>query len=114
MNPTGYHRASGPFTAISPATPRNDAAERYSPEMAAAFQFGPTDREATRKSLVVRAKRSPVRADDAGCDDHKGDRDQRQRGAVHRRQPRSSRSVKSRSIRSACRRCNRASRYSAG
>ena len=59
MKPTGYHSASGPYTAISPATPRNDAAERYSPEIAAAFQPGRTVREATRKSLVVRANRTP-------------------------------------------------------
>ena len=59
MNPTGYHSASGPYTAISPATPRNDAAERYSPEIAAAFQAGRTVRDATRKSLVVRANRTP-------------------------------------------------------
>jgi hypothetical protein len=39
--------------------PRNDAADRYSPLIAAAFQLGLTDRDATRKSEVVRAKRSP-------------------------------------------------------
>ncbi len=44
---------------MRPATPRNDAAERYSPEIAAAFQAGRTVREATRKSLVVRARRTP-------------------------------------------------------
>jgi len=30
-----------------PATPRNDAALRYSPAMAEAFRTGPTEREAT-------------------------------------------------------------------
>jgi len=59
VNPTGYHSGSGPCTAISPATPKNDAADRYSPEIAAAFQPGRTVREATRKSLVVRAIRTP-------------------------------------------------------
>jgi len=38
---------SAPFTRISPATPRNDAAERYSPLMAEAFQRGETARLAT-------------------------------------------------------------------
>src|ERR1043165_5880166 len=36
-----------------PATPMNDAAERYSPEMADAFQPTDTDRPATKKSLAV-------------------------------------------------------------
>src|SRR5215211_7567200 len=39
--------------------PRNDAADRYSPEMAAAFHHGVTAREATNRSDVVRAKRTP-------------------------------------------------------
>jgi hypothetical protein len=43
----------------SPATPRKLAADRYSPPIAAAFQFGVTAREATRKSEVVRASRRP-------------------------------------------------------
>ncbi len=59
MKPTGYHSASAPYLAISPATPRNEAAERYSPEMAAAFHCDPTDRDATRKSDVVRENRTP-------------------------------------------------------
>ena len=59
MNPTGYHSASAPYLAISPATPRNDAAERYSPEIAAAFHCGPMLRDATRKSEVVRDSRMP-------------------------------------------------------
>src|SRR5437899_1737501 len=57
--PTGYHSTSTPNLSTSPATPRKLAAERYSPPMAAAFQRGLTEREATRKSEVVRAKRSP-------------------------------------------------------
>jgi hypothetical protein len=44
---------------ISPATPRKDAADRYSPEIAPAFAVGPTVREATRKSEVLRANRTP-------------------------------------------------------
>src|SRR5689334_14034574 len=36
-----------------PATPMNEAAERYSPEMAEAFQPTDTERPATKKSLVV-------------------------------------------------------------
>jgi hypothetical protein len=32
---------------ISPAIPRNDAAERYSPPIAEAFHTGDTDRDAT-------------------------------------------------------------------
>ena len=55
----GYHSASAPYLATKPATPRNDAAERYSPDIAAAFQRGPTLREATRKSDVVRDNRPP-------------------------------------------------------
>src|SRR5687768_2819190 len=42
-----------------PAMPRKDAADRYSPPMAEAFHSGETVREATRKSLVVRASRRP-------------------------------------------------------
>src|SRR5689334_22438925 len=58
-NPTGYQRTSTPYRRISPATPRKEAADRYSPLIAAAFQDGLTAREATRKSEVVRAKRRP-------------------------------------------------------
>src|SRR3712207_8478372 len=58
-NPTGYQSTSTPYRSTRPATPRNDAADRYSPLIAAAFQVGLTDREATRKSEVVRAKRRP-------------------------------------------------------
>ena len=39
--------------------PRNDAAERYSPEMADALSVGGTRRAATRKSAGVRATRTP-------------------------------------------------------
>src|SRR5688572_24231310 len=39
--------------------PRNDAADRYSPPIAAAFHVGLTTREATRKSEVVRASLRP-------------------------------------------------------
>ena len=59
MKPIGYHSASAPYLATNPATPRNDAAERYSPDIAAAFHRGPTLREATRKSDVVRDSRPP-------------------------------------------------------
>src|ERR1051325_5667202 len=36
-----------------PATPMNEAAERYSPEIAEAFQPTDTERPATKKSLAV-------------------------------------------------------------
>ena len=39
--------------------PRKDAAERYSPLIAEAFSPGRTEREATKKSEVVRLNRSP-------------------------------------------------------
>jgi hypothetical protein len=39
--------------------PRNDAADRYSPEIAAAFHHGVTARDATNRSEVVRASRTP-------------------------------------------------------
>src|SRR5215472_1650229 len=39
--------------------PRNEAADRYSPEMAAAFSPGGTSRAATRKSSGVLAIRTP-------------------------------------------------------
>src|SRR5689334_20499923 len=51
-NPTGYQSISTPFLSTSPATPRNDAADRYSPLIAAAFHRGLTERDATRKSEV--------------------------------------------------------------
>ena len=50
---------SAPLSSTSPATPRKDAAERYSPPIALALSRGCTDREATKKSLVVRENRSP-------------------------------------------------------
>src|SRR5687768_15956321 len=46
-----------------PAMPMNDAAERYSPEIAEAFQPTETDRPATKKSLAVLevvAERKPI------------------------------------------------------
>src|SRR4051812_17925213 len=46
-----------------PATPMNDAAERYSPEMAEAFHPTDTERPATKKSLAVLevfAERKPI------------------------------------------------------
>ncbi len=42
-----------------PATPRKDAADRYSPEMADAFSVAGTCLAATRKSAGVRATRTP-------------------------------------------------------
>ena len=42
-----------------PATPRKEAAERYSPEMADALRDAGTWRAATRKSAGVRATRTP-------------------------------------------------------
>jgi hypothetical protein len=48
-----------------PATPMNDAAERYSPEMAEAFQPTETERPATKKSLAVLevfAERKPIQS----------------------------------------------------
>src|SRR6185503_15749609 len=46
-----------------PATPMNEAAERYSPEIADAFHPTDTDRPATKKSLAVfdfRADQIPI------------------------------------------------------
>jgi hypothetical protein len=48
-----------------PATPMKDAAERYSPEMAEAFQPTETERPATKKSLAVLevfAERKPIQS----------------------------------------------------
>src|SRR3954454_21229738 len=56
----GNHSASAPSRRISPATPRKDAADRYSPEIALALATGPTVRDATRKSDVLRATRTPI------------------------------------------------------
>ena len=50
---------SAPNVNSRPATPRKDAAERYSPPIADAFSPGRTVRDATKKSLVVRDRRSP-------------------------------------------------------
>ncbi|CAN5826716.1 hypothetical protein BH20ACT6_BH20ACT6_14880 [soil metagenome] len=38
---------SAPKASTSPAMPRNEAADRYSPPIADAFHSGPTEREAT-------------------------------------------------------------------
>ena len=59
MNPTGYHSAPTPLLTTSPAIPRNDAADRYSPDTAAALNAGEIRREATRKSEVVRIAATP-------------------------------------------------------
>src|SRR4051812_33809547 len=48
-----------------PAMPMNEAAERYSPEIADAFQPTETERPATKKSLAVlevRAERKPIQS----------------------------------------------------
>src|SRR4051812_38590229 len=48
-----------------PATPMNEAAERYSPEIAEAFQPTDTERPATKKSLAVFevfAERKPIQS----------------------------------------------------
>ncbi len=47
VHPMGNHRASAPVESTSPATPRNEAADRYSPPIAELFSTGLTDREAT-------------------------------------------------------------------
>jgi hypothetical protein len=44
---------------MRPAIPRNDAADRYSPEIAAALATGRTVREASTKSEVLRRARTP-------------------------------------------------------
>src|SRR5215204_805561 len=48
-----------PSLTTSPATPRNDAADRYSPDTAAELSSGDTRREATRKSEVERIAAMP-------------------------------------------------------
>jgi hypothetical protein len=47
VQPIGNHSASAPVDSTSPATPRNDAADRYSPPIAELLRTGVTDREAT-------------------------------------------------------------------
>ena len=59
MNPSGSHSAPLPSFICSPAMPRNEAADRYSPEIAAAFHPGVIARDATKRSDVVRARRTP-------------------------------------------------------
>src|SRR5699024_2163048 len=58
VKPIGYHSASTPSVSTTPATPRNDAAERYSPLTAAALRRERTVRRARRKSCVVLAERT--------------------------------------------------------
>src|SRR5699024_290596 len=58
VKPIGYHSASTPSVSTTPATPRNDAAERYSPLTAAALRRERTVRRARRKSWVVLAERA--------------------------------------------------------
>jgi hypothetical protein len=60
VKPIGYQSASMPSLSTSPATPRNDAADRYSPEIAAALRVAGIARRATRKSGVVFALRDPT------------------------------------------------------
>ena len=59
MKPSGSQSAAAPSFISRPAIPRNDAADRYSPEIAAAFHHGVTARDATNRSDVVRANRTP-------------------------------------------------------
>ena len=59
MKPSGSQSAPLPSFICSPAMPRNEAADRYSPEIAAAFHHGVIAREATNRSDVVRASRTP-------------------------------------------------------
>ena len=47
MKPTANQSMSAPYASTRPATPRNDAADRYSPPMADAFHAGLTERDAT-------------------------------------------------------------------
>ena len=48
-----------PSLTTRPATSRNNDADRYSPDTAAAFTVGETRRDATRKSDVVRIAATP-------------------------------------------------------
>jgi len=57
VKPTAYQSESTPSLRINPAMPRNDAADRYSPVIAAALRRERTMRRATRKSGVVLASR---------------------------------------------------------
>src|SRR5436309_3514518 len=57
VKPIGYQSASAPSFSTTPATARKDAADRYSPEIAAALRRDRTVRRATRKSFVVTANR---------------------------------------------------------
>ena len=72
MNPIAYQSASAPSLSTSPATPRNDAAERYSPEMAAALRrertLPPGDQEVLRSAGQPGAAEAEVERD--GTDQH--------------------------------------------
>ena len=59
MKPSDCHSALAPSFISRPAMPRKLAADRYSPEIAAAFHHAVTEREATSRSDVVRTKRTP-------------------------------------------------------
>ena len=113
MKPTGYHSASAPYLAISPATPRNDAAERYSPEIAAAFHRGPTRARGDEEVGCGAGQPNPVGADRDGRD-----RRREQRGAPSTVTPVTARSsttpTKSRSACSASRTYSRPTPYSSG
>ena len=74
---------SAPNASTSPATPRNDAAERYSPPIAQALRAGRTVREATKKSDVVRLNRSPQMPMPTVSTETTSDRDDAER-VVHR------------------------------
>ena len=69
--PTACHSAPAPTLSVRPAMPRKLAADRYSPEIAPAFHQVETDREATKRSDVVRATRTPGDAQ-AHRDEHHG------------------------------------------
>src|SRR2546430_6813003 len=71
--PPGYQSTSTPCLSTRPATPRKDAAERYSPLMAAAFQAGLTSRgdQEVRRGT---GEPQPVRADRHGRHDDRDDR----------------------------------------
>src|SRR5882757_1940162 len=59
VKPTPYQSAPIPSFSTRPATPRKDAADRYSPDTAAALSVGEIRREATRKSEVLRIAATP-------------------------------------------------------
>ena len=77
MKPSDCHSAAAPICISSPAMPRKLAADRYSPEIAAAFHHGVTAREATSRSEVVRARRMPSVPSPSVPTRHAGDRESR-------------------------------------